>query len=79
MLGEEEGMEVRSLKLYDVRYGKQWDEEVHYGWNYDDFLKDERWRTGCISFDCLLWDKETDEIHVGVTSFNEKDISYKYD
>lgn len=71
-------MKVKALKLLDYKYGTQWDEEVHYGWNYDDFIKDAAWRKGCISFDCLMWDKCTDMVHAGITSF-DADITKAYD
>lgn len=71
-------MEIRSFKRYDVRFGTQWEDEVHYGWNYDDVLKHEDWKKGWISFDCLLYDPETNKIHAGVTSFDENGISCAY-
>ena len=71
-------VKATSLKIYDERYGSQWDDCVHYGWNYDDFLKDESWRTGNVSFDCLIWDKERDLVHSGITSF-AADITKAYD
>lgn len=71
-------MKAISHKLYDERFGTQWDDEVHYGWNYDDFAKSEKWKNEWISFDCLLWDSERDLIHTGITSF-ASDITKAFD
>ena len=65
-------MKTASLRLLDVRFGNRWAEEVHYGWNYDDFLRNDDWRRGFISFDSLLWDPERDRVHAGITSFDHE-------
>ena len=62
-------MKAISHKLHDVNLGTQWADEVHFGWNYDDFLKNNDWKSRWISFDCLLLDKKHDLIHTGITSF----------
>lgn len=71
-------MKVRALKLRDADYGNQWFEEIEDRWEYDDFLKDEAWRRGWISFDSLLHNPEDDRVYLGITSF-DADIFRAYD
>lgn len=71
-------MKIRSLKLRDERYGNQWAEQVENRWDYDDFLANERWRRGWISFDCALYEPSDDRVYLGVSSF-EADIFRAYD
>ncbi len=71
-------MQVRALKLLDERYGDQWKTEVLDRWNYDDFIKNEKWRKGWISFDCCRHVPANDRVHCGITSF-AADIFYAYD
>ena len=33
-------MQVKALRLQDVNYGDQWDEEVEDRWEYNDFRSD---------------------------------------
>jgi hypothetical protein len=72
-------VKVISHKLQDERFGTQWDDEVHYLWDYRDFYAHENWRRGTISFDCLLWDQNTQLLHAGITSFNEEEITKAFD
>ena len=72
-------MKVRSLKLQDVNYGKQWDEEIHDRWVYDDFVANKAWREGWISFDSALYRPEDDQVYLGVTCFDENRIFAAYD
>jgi len=72
-------MKVTSHKLLDYRFGSQWDDEAHYNWDYPDFIAHENWKKGCISFDCLLWDDETQLLHAGITSFVESEITKAFD
>ena len=39
-------MQVKALRLQDVNYGDQWDEEVEDRWEYNDFRSDSAWREG---------------------------------
>lgn len=71
-------MKVKSLKLHDEQYGNQWFDEVEDRWNYDDFLKNDAWRKGWISFDCSLYGETDDRVYLGVTSF-DADIFKAYD
>ena len=63
-------MRITALKLRDEDFGDQWDAEIEDHWDYADFLADERWRKGWISFDCLCHEPETDTVYAGVTSFD---------
>lgn len=71
-------MKIRSLKLQDYKYGNQWFDDVQHKWTYDDFIKNENWRKGWISFDCSCYNKEDDRIYLGITSF-DADIFKAYD
>lgn len=71
-------MRIRALKLRDVNYGNQWFDEVEDRWEYGDFLKNEAWRRGWISFDSLLHNPEDDRVYLGITSF-DADIFRAYD
>lgn len=62
-------MKVKAHKLYDVNYGNQWADEIEDRWEYNDFLANESWRKGWISFDCGLYNPEDDRIYLGITSF----------
>ena len=37
-------MQIRALKLQDVDYGNQWDDEIEDRWEYNDFRADSSWR-----------------------------------
>jgi len=63
-------MQVRAIKLRDEDFGDQWEREVEDRWEYADFLQDERWRRGWISFDCLCHEPRTDTVFAGITSFD---------
>jgi hypothetical protein len=63
-------MHITSLKLRTEDYGNQWAEQIEDRWEYADNLKDERWRKGWISFDCLCHEPASDTIYAGITSFD---------
>ena len=63
-------MKIRALKLHDVDFGNQWEQETEDHWEYADYVKDERWRKGWISFDCLCHEPTTDTVFAGITSFD---------
>ena len=63
-------MHVTSLKLQTEDYGNQWAEQIEDRWEYADNLKDERWRKGWISFDCLCHEPAADTVYAGITSFD---------
>ena len=71
-------MKIRSLKLKDRDFAQEWPEIIEDHWNYNDFLKDERWRKDWISFDGVVYHAPTDRIYCGITSFNA-DIFEAYD
>jgi len=71
-------MKVKSLKLYDVRFGNQWFDEILDHWDYKDFLAHPDWRKGWISFDSALYNESDNRIYLGITSFNA-DIFMAYD
>ncbi len=71
-------MQVRALKLQDVSYGNQWFDEIEDHWEYRDFLGDEGWRKGWISFDSLYYNDDDDRVYAGITSF-DADIFRAYD
>lgn len=70
-------MKIKALKLKDVRFDN-WYTEIENKWEYEDFLKDDRWRRGWISFDCCLYLKGKNRIYCGITSF-DADIFWIYD
>lgn len=72
-------MEVRSHKLYNEKFGNQWFDEIQDHWDYEDFLKNERWRKGWISFDCAVYSKPDERVYLGITSFNAPDIFKAFD
>ena len=63
-------MKIRSLKLKNEKYGNQWFEEILNCWEYKDFTENEKWRSGWISMDCALYNRDDDRIYLGITSFN---------
>lgn len=63
-------MKITALKLQDENYGNQWAEETEDRWDYADFVRDEKWRKGWISFDCLCHEPTTDTVFAGITSFD---------
>lgn len=71
-------MKIRSIKLYDQRFGSQWQDEVEDRWEYDDVRNDPAWREKWISFDCSLYEPSQERIYLGITSFNA-DIFKAYD
>lgn len=71
-------MQVKALKLRNEQFGQQWFTEIENHWNYRDFLANERWRKGWISFDCCAYLPETDRVYCGITSF-DADIFWAYD
>lgn len=70
-------IQVRAIKRCDGRFSN-WESETYDRWNYQDYLKDEKWRKEWISFDCLLWNPDDDLVYCGITSFNN-DIFAAYD
>jgi hypothetical protein len=70
---------IRSLKLRDVRFGDQWDKEVHNHWVYDDFQAHRDWKEGWLSFDCATYRPDDRRVYLGVTSFDENRIFCAYD
>ncbi len=70
-------MKIKALKLKDVKFDN-WHEEVEDHWHYEDFLNNEKWRTGKICFDCCLYVPETERVYCGLTSF-DADIFKAYD
>lgn len=71
-------MEVKALKLRDVDYGDQWDNEIEDHWEYNDFRADAAWREGWISMDSVYHNADDDRIYLGITSF-DADIFRAYD
>jgi hypothetical protein len=71
-------MQVKALRLQDVNYGDQWDEEVEDRWEYNDFRSDSAWREGWISMDSVYHNADDDRVYLGITSFNA-DIFRAYD
>jgi hypothetical protein len=71
-------MQVRALKLQDVRYGNQWFDEVEDHWDYEDFPNHPEWRDGWVSMDCALYNPDDDRVYLGITSF-AADIFKAYD
>lgn len=69
---------IRSLKLKNLQYGSEWDDSIEDRWNYADFLEDERWRAGWISFDGVVHSPMNNRIYCGITSF-DADIFKMYD
>lgn len=72
-------MRINSLKLENSHYGNRWFDEVEHRWVYDDFVANEDWRTGWISFDCALYDAAADRVYLGVTCFDANHIFKAYD
>lgn len=72
-------MRVRSLKLQDVDFGREWRDKVVDRWVYDDFQADPRWKNGWISFDCILYRPEDERLYLGVTCFDANKIFVAYD
>jgi len=72
-------MKVRAIKLQDVDYGDQWDREIEDQWSYRDFIADDRWREGWISFDCGIYRPDERRVYLGVTCFDAKRIFVAYD
>lgn len=62
-------MKVTAHKLFDEHFDN-WLSEAEDHWNYDDFIKNERWRKYYISFDGVFADPDSDLVYVGITSFN---------
>lgn len=71
-------MRIRSLKLNDVPFGRQWHDQVLDRWLYEDFKANANWRTGWTSMDCCLYDGRDDRVYLGITSF-DADIFKAYD
>jgi len=70
--------DVKAIILKNVRF-TNWDSEVRgKKWDYDEFLENEDYRTGWISFDSLLYDRENNLIYCGLATF-DTDILYVYD
>lgn len=69
-------MKITTLKLKD-RYFDNWHTEIEDHWNYSDMLAHEDWRKDWISFDCLCYDKDSDTVFCGITSF-AADIFWGY-
>ncbi len=59
-----------ALKLRDVRFGTQWADQIEDRWDYADVLRNDAWRTGWISFDCLCHEPDSDTVYAGITSFD---------
>lgn len=67
-------MKIRTHKLHDEQFGNDWNDRVESRWLYDDFKhgrtdRQQRWRTGWISFDCALYEPADDRVYLGITSF----------
>ena len=71
-------MQVRALKLQDVRYGNQWFEEVEDHWEFEDMRAHPAWQSGWVSMDSLLYHHEDDRVYLGIASFGA-DIFRAYD
>jgi len=71
-------MQVRTLKLKNVDFGRQWFDEALDHWDYRDFKNRPDWRKAWISFDCALYDAADDRVYLGITSF-DSDIFKAYD
>ncbi len=69
--------EVKAIILKNVRFAN-WDSEVKGKWDYDEFLENENYRAGWISFDSLLYDRKNNLIYCGLAAF-DTDILYLYD
>jgi hypothetical protein len=72
-------MRIKSLKLENHNYGRQWFDEVENRWTYADFLAHEEWKKGWISFDCALYNAGDDRVYVGITCFDARAIFQAYD
>jgi hypothetical protein len=72
-------MKIRSLKLQQAQFGNRWFEEVRNRWVYDDFLANQDWRQGWISFDCALHRPEDDRVYLGITCFDANGIFKAFD
>jgi len=72
-------MQINSLKLNDFQYGNQWFDELEHRWVYDDFVADEDWKKGWISFDCALYNPADDRVYLGITCFDADHIFKAYD
>ena len=71
-------MEIRSLKLKNRHFGGEWFDRVEDKLNYDDIIRDARWRKDWISFDGVVYHAGTDRLYCGITSF-DADIFKAYD
>jgi hypothetical protein len=71
-------MKIRSLKLHNESFGTQWSDEVQDRWNYADFLRNEKWRKGWVSFDGVVYHAGQQRVYLGITSF-DADIFKAYD
>ena len=71
-------MKVRSHKKEDNNYGDTWLTKIEDRWNYQDFVENEDWRKGWISFDCLFYDESVLKVFAGITSF-DADIFWAFD
>jgi hypothetical protein len=60
---------IKSIKLKDHTFAN-YQTQVEDHWNYEDFLASDDWRKGWISFDSLCYDKGTDTVFAGITSFD---------
>lgn len=72
------GLTIRSLKLHDVSFGSQWQDQILDHWEYEDFKTNSKWRKGWISFDCALHNPQDDRVYLGISSF-DSDIFKAYD
>jgi len=72
-------MKIRTLKLQNARFGRQWCDEVEHHWVYDDFLARPEWKEGWVSFDCALYEPADDRVYLGITSFDAGQILMAYD
>ena len=72
-------VQVRSLKLENADFGRQWFDEVEDHWTYDDFAAHQAWKEGWISFDCALYNRQDDRVYLGITCFDAGKIFQAYD
>ncbi len=68
---------VKAFKLKNYTFDN-YQTQVEDHWNYGDFLANDNWRKGWISFDSLYYYKEMDTVFAGITSF-DADIFWGFD
>src|SRR5512146_220578 len=71
-------MRITYHKLQNENFGRQSHKEIEDHWEYADFKRNDRWRRGWISFDCIFYHAGDNRLYLGVTSF-DADIFHAFD